>query len=690
MPNALTIPLTEMASFGELPFVERGQVRLWLDILGRFEAAEDKRAAVIEIRNEFGGQVKVSQGTLYRKLKSYQSHGWRGLVNRARCRRRATGLPEAFVDFWQVLCQENQRKTAPAYRSLFSDHLLVGKAIPGYGTWPQIWRAEHEGWSVPPVCPYRAYDNVPDGWTYRNLLRRAPDVYQLTAARIGTGAASQFLPDVPTTRVGLSIGEYFVIDDMFHDVRVNFVGNRAAQIPLELGALDLFTGHYCVWGIKPVREREDGTREHLKEDYVRFLLAHLLCRMGINPDGCTIMGEHGTANVDGDLLGSINRWASGRVRFEAGGIQGAPIAKGLFDGRPRGNFRFKAALESHHNLKHNELALLSGQKGMDRDHAPEDQYGRDQVNNALTKAIVALEDTRPDLIDLLRRPYMPFHQFIEMLGILYDRVADRKHHEIEGFEEAGLVVQEFRLADGLPWMPLAELRNYDDQQRAAIEAVIRRPGMVKLRVMSPLEAWRAHERQLVRLPDCAVPDILGPRLGDVVKVADDKTISVRDREVPGKSYVYVGLAIAPNGREIDLARRDEFLVHVSPFDTSEAYVSTVEGEFIGKSPCLHRACRNTAGIEKNLGMLRHVISLETKRLAPLADKRLREQYEAAEQNAVALTGRNPVHDAQAQQELEAEAASARVDDSDLIAAGCREEQAESPIGMAEIADLLRM
>jgi hypothetical protein len=299
---AFAVPLQEMTDFGELPQAAREDVRLWLGILGQFAKAQSKSAAIATLRAQ-----GHSQGTLYRKLARFREDGWRGLVNATRLKKVETlKLPPPFVDFWQAHVEENQRKIAPAYRSLFADFLLAGKSIPGYGDWRAIWHAEHEHWAMPDQCPYRAYDNTPRGWGYRNLLRYAPDIYQLTAARIGTGAASQYLPSVPTTRVGLELGQFYVVDDMYHDLRVNFVGNRAAQIPLELGALELLSGHYCVWGIKPVREREDGTREHLRASYMRYLLAHLLCRVGMHPDGCTIVGEHGTAKVDTDLLDAIN------------------------------------------------------------------------------------------------------------------------------------------------------------------------------------------------------------------------------------------------------------------------------------------------------------------------------------------------------------------------------------------------
>jgi len=656
MSNALSIPIREMPEFGCLQDKDRSEILTWLDVLAEFQQADNKRAAAQELRARYGSMVRISLGTIYRKLKAFEQDGWRGLRNGNRDRRRKQEqnvvIPQAFIDFWQVLCEENQRKCAPAYRKLFFDHLIPGRMIPGYGTWQQIWRTEHQGFRVPDECPYRPYDNTPSGWSYRNLMRYAPESYQLTAARIGTGAASEFLPKVPTTRVGLKLGQFWVIDDVYHDQRVNFVDNRHAQIPLELGALELLSWHYAVWGVKPVRERLDGTREHLKEVYVRYLLAHICCRVGICADGCTFLGEHGTATVPKDLLEAMNRWSGGRIAFEAGGIQGKPIAKGLYDGRPRGNFRFKASLESHHNLKHNELAALPGQKGMDRGHAPEDLYGRDKLNNALTKAVIALADERPDLAGQLMRPFMPYNLFVEALSIIYDRIADRKHHALEGFEEAGLTVSEFKLFDGAPWMPLEELDRMKPEERAAVQTLIKADRRRQnVRRMSPLEAFASRRSDLVRLPDCAVPDILGRDLAQEVTVSPDKTLYVKDLEIPNKTYAFVAVATTAKRREIDMRRRERFLVHVSPFDPSEAYVSTLKGEYIGVAQAMQRVCRaDIEGLQRDLGLLQHAQNLELQKLMPLAERKLRRQREAATANVTALAGENPVHALQERRE----------------------------------------
>jgi hypothetical protein len=554
------------------------------------------------------------------------------LVDRRRIPEDKT-LPGEFVAFWKVLCQTNQRKCAPAYRSLFLDHLCAGRQIAGYGgDWRRIYRNQNPGWPMPEECPYSPYDTTPHGWSYNNLMRYAPDIWERTAARVGPAKASDYLPKLPTTRAGLELGQFFVVDDVYHDIRVNFLGNREAQIPLELGALELLSGHYCVWALKPVRERNDGTREHLKENYMRYLLAHLLCRIGVHPGGCTILCEHGTATARGPLEKAIAQVTQGTVRFEAGGVHGAPIAKGLYEGRPRGNYRWKAALESHHNLKHNELAGLEGQRGKDRDHSPEENYGRDRENKALLKACAALADRDPLLMEKLRAPFVLYQDFARALGVIYDRIASRTHHELEGFDDAGLTVCEFRLARNMPWLPVSELSAMPPAARTAIETLIEaRPALRRIRPMSPIEAFRNRAAGLKKFPECCVPDIMGRELGRIVKVNDRKELVIPDVEVPGKTHSFAG--IARNGHETDLERGSTWLVHVSPFGADEAFISRVDGGFVGIAPALQRVCRTDAeGMQRNLGVLSHVLHKELARLGPIADARARERAENTAHN----------------------------------------------------------
>jgi hypothetical protein len=649
----VSIPISDREVFAALKYDERARIAMWETILIRFEQAPNKALAVASLTAEYGVDMRLSQGTLYRRLAAWKQAGWRGLARKAALAKvDSPALPPGFVLWWGTIVMGSQRKLSPAYRSLFFDHLCTGRVIPGYDTdWRGIWAAEHPGWAIPERCPYRPHEMTPAGWSERNLRRVGPQVYASTAARIGTAAASAFLPSVPTTRVGLRLGSLWIMDDVFHDVKVRFLGNREAQIVVELGAIEALTGHYATFGFKPVREREDGSREHLRETFVRYLLGDILCRKGFCPDGCLIVGEHGTAHMPKGLLDIVNRWAGeGKVRFLAGGIQNQPIAKGLFEGRARGNFRIKALLESHHNLKKNDLALLPGQKGADPVHAPEDLESKIRLDKALTKAAMAVFDARPDLVERLQSPFLNYWQYVEAVRLIYDRIGERTRHEMEGFEELGFTVEQWRIGQGDVWKPMAMLAAMHPSEREPLTAMIRaNPSRYLLRPMSPREAWehagKSHE--LIRLPDCALPEILGPSLGTLATVNERDTFEIPDPYIPGKTYPVAALVTGLDGRQVLLPRRERFLVHLNPFDGAAAYVSRPGGEFIGRAPVMHAVCKtDSEAMHRNLGILKSVQAAELKRLAPLGEQRMEKLIEATAENVRLLTGRDPLIEAE--------------------------------------------
>ena len=46
------------------------------------------------------------------------------------------------------------------------------------------------------------------------------------------------LPSIPHTRVGLPFASLFMIDDVWHDQKVLFMGAAQAEHPLELGMME--------------------------------------------------------------------------------------------------------------------------------------------------------------------------------------------------------------------------------------------------------------------------------------------------------------------------------------------------------------------------------------------------------------------------------------------------------------------
>lgn len=664
MNQTPAIPSTDLDEFGLLPNKAKAETLAWLDILTEFDRAACKASALDNLSQQYLGVVKVTKSTLYRKRAEFGSEGWRGLVNRSLLKGRQTdrGLPEEFIQFWQGLCLDYQRKTSAAYRSLFLDILQVGKMIPGYhGSWETIWRTERPGWRMPPICPYNPDRLTPNGWTSRNLYRYAPDKFMLAAARIGTGEASRYLPRVPTTRKGLRIGQFKMIDDVWHDHKVNFAGNREAYRPLQLGSLDLFTGFYESYGCKPIRELGPNEKEHIRKHYLRALYVHMFCVMGYHPEGCTILGEHGTAGGDDAALKALQRFAP-EITFAAGGMQNLPICKGLFDATPRGNFKWKAALESAHNLHHNELAALPGQVGRNRDNSPVQLYGMDKENAALIKVCVALEEARPDLARELAMPFMQFDRFMEFLHLAYERINHRMDHRLEGFEESGLTVQEYRLDPSMDWLPMSQLDGMAPQARAALETVLESNprDLVNCRRMSPAEAYDSHKHELRRLSISVAPDILGDEFAHKARVNERGEIVISDPDYKSRKHVFSAQVKSTSGDVVPLARGREVTVHLlSPMDLSFAFVSDPDGGFIGAAPAFVRGARDDMEtLQRNLGLRQQALATEIRKLRPHANAKLRERDEAARHNLEQLGVDDPVEERDRREEATKAAAAA--------------------------------
>jgi len=695
MSVALSVPNAELPEFGHMKFQDRNDVLLWMDILSALENADNKAQAVIELCDRYAETTSISKGTLYRKRTAYKLRGWRGLVNASKVpaysKRVAAGLPAAFVEFWGGVVAQNQRKIKPAYRSLFYDHLIPCRPINGYGTWRDIWRAENPDASLPEACPYTPGDHYPAGWSYRNLLKNAPTEYELKAFRIGTAAASEHLPSMPGTRVGLPAFSVVMMDDVHHDVKVKFPGNREPQICVEIGALDLLTGFYGPYFVKPVRERADETREYIRERIMRYLVADIVCVRGFNPGGLLLVGEHGTARLPQSVVESLNRYAPGLIRFRAGGIQDAPIFKGLPLGLSRGNFHVKAALESHHALKKNELARLPGQKGADPEHAPEDLASKVREHRWLMLAAHALMEERPDIIERLQSEFPSYHDYMAAVHGIYDRINDRAQHNLEGWDECGFTKEQWRLMTSEPFQPMSKLREFPADEQAAIRALIHANPTARHRrvFMTPREAHQYSLRttELMRLPEFCIAELLGPELAQPITIGKSTDFTFPDPEIPGKCHAATALVETPHGHQIILPKGEKLIGYLNPFTPTHIYLYRDDMSYVGRTQVLSAA--NVLDDERrlaNIKVLSQIQAQETKRLAPVGRQRLAAMQERLQNNVQVLTGR----DLDAEAETYAEIEEHDYADADLVAATRRDDdEDEGDLGIDAISELLR-
>ena len=483
-----------------------------------------------------------------------RTRDWRVVINGCKAPNligTESGLPSEFRAFVRDFLGLNQRqKMKPRYRALLrrlDQWRVTGHpqfAIPGY--------------AFPPAdAPGQRH---PLGWSFANLCRLKPSRFERAALAIGRQAARAFLPPVYTTRCGLKVGEIFCMDDQVHDLRVNFLGNKKAQRPLEFACLDVFSACFVAHGFKPTTTLEDESRVMLRqEDFVWFAL-HWLLNIGWRDDtGTRVMAEHGTAKFPDWLVEGIARLTRDKVTVIAGAVDRRAAFPGLFDGPARGNFKIKAALESAFNLVRNETAdmeLLPGQVGKDRLHAPEEWEQRVAHNERLLQARDEIAARHGDtLAGQLRFDYLEWHQFIALALTLYDRIDRRTEHALEGWLEAGLVVPD--------------------------------PALGRPRRLSPSEVWRGGRAELRRAPGYWIPLLLPPEMGTEREVSERHLIEFEDQQIgPGPLRYLAQIADRP------LAPGAKYLTYVNPWSPTELYLTDAQGCFVGSCPRWTAPCKS--------------------------------------------------------------------------------------------------
>lgn len=506
--------------------------------------------------------------------------------------RRQTGLmqsrgaSEETVEYFASLCHQNGRKSRPAWRE-FERRFLAGELIPGIDP------------ATPRVKP------LPRGLSYQAMLRRAKlSPFQLTAARIGRVAAGQFRPGVLTTRVGLTVGRRYVYDDMWHDFEVCVVGQRRSVRLLQLHAHDLFSACQFARGIKPrLEDPETGARVNLNGGEMLFLLAHVLGNIGYHPEGSVQMVELGTASIPESMEALLSDLTGGMVTVERGQVNTLAAFAGMYGGRPKGNFKFKAALESIGNLVHNETASLldfPGQTGSNsRLNAPEELYRRKQHLDALERAIASLPMS---VVTLLRRPFVEASKARMAIDLVMERINQRTDHDLEGWLEAGLTTVDFDMP-GVGLIPGPKVDALNEAQRAAI-AIAAAPIARRL---SPREVFESGRSHLVRLRPEAVARLLHDRHGREVTVRNDHLIVFEDADISPEPLRFLAHTFSPG---------DKFRAVVNPFWPEQAHLFGARGQWLGVVKSWQRVMRDDPAALAE--QMREAARIEADLLRPVA------------------------------------------------------------------------
>lgn len=465
----------------DLPLPEATRVRLAEAALRWVEAQEFPIKSLPEAARNLTARLEglggaagrpVSAKTLERMLYAWRKAGraWQALVDKrtlapARCGVRTAN--RAFRAHLALLAGRHPRSLMSAIKELYAEW-REGKAIPGY-----------EGANCLPNMP------LPQGWSADNLMRCMPDKGALRVLHEGVRAGYNDLAQVFSTRAGGWPGCMVSFDDGWLDCLAHGYdaqGRLCLGRPLQLGCLDRYTGKRLSWFTKLRTKGEDGKSLQLNGDEMLFLLCHYLFNVGYSRRGTALVCEHGTAAIGKEAEEMLSIISGGLIRVERSGMTGLRQA-GAFGGRGVGNPRFKAELESWHNLLHNRMDGVLTQTGKNRTE-PERLWGVRVHEEKLLAAQGALPPERA----LALAPFsMSLAQLGDFLVQVVGGINARTDHGLEGWEECGFMEPEFSFNGRTDWQLISAMAGEEAQEaRALIE---RKPSRMRLRRLSPNEAW---------------------------------------------------------------------------------------------------------------------------------------------------------------------------------------------------------
>ena len=588
-----------------------------------FDAALDKGACLSRLRAENPDFRGLSRSNLYRWLEAWRSDGRDALAPAGARRRvaaeRGSRLPAAFVSWWQGRCGLHQRgKVLSVYKSLFTE-LVSGHVIPGYGRdWRGIWAAEHPGDAVPERCPYEPGRSVPNGWSYRNLVQLAPSKAARAAATRGLQAATELLPKIPHTRVGLPFASVFFFDDVQHDFYVTERGKTTRDRPVELAMIEGVTARVATRGLLRVQRTDDGSRLMLQGRHAALIFCDVICRVGVNAGGVTFLAEHGTAQIRPEWIAAVNRLAEkmglgpGFAKVALSKTFGAPLVSGLYGERASGNPRWKAPLESMWNLVHNMTATLPGQIGHGRGTAPADDAGRESEWKRFGPLLSMLQKEAPEDFAAYSMGYMNYFEAERFLEKVYGLLEERTFHDLAGWSELGFTRKVAILPGGE--LDLGKIAaETPEKLPAARELVETLGGTVREVNLSPRQAWDkcAARTKLVRFPVSLAAEILSDVPGAFREAEVSQEGTFRVRELDGAPRTWTFNAIIEDecgGARHQLPVGSRWKVVFSPFDHSRLLVCSPDGRYAGATDKPYEAVRyaesmDTDSVKGNLALL---------------------------------------------------------------------------------------
>lgn len=554
----------------------RAEVRNWLDALSC-----PPQRGVTEWLRVVGESMGSGYSTARSKYDSLRKSGdWTVLIDKRKIAPVAIAIDgtssPAFRAELITLVERYQRNNAAAFRELKRRWLSRQLTIPGYEGWPN-------------------WPTIPTGWHKRNLARivkAETNNARLRSIRVGTSSKTNtFLPTVHTTRVGLWPGAVIQFDDQWLDNFVTLGRKREICRVIELGALDLYSGHRFHWGAKPRRTNGAGKAENIRKRDMQLFVAGMLHRFGSSPNGSMWMVEHGTAAVSENMERMLYDATKGMIRIDRQPIEGKQAAlSGYWAGTEGGNFRAKACLESTHNLIRNDSAALPLQSGS-YSSGLKSPVTTDRQIAYIAKVVADVFKNVPHREKLLRIPTWDFHtQLIPWLTDYYHfGLASRTDHHLEGWERLGHVISEYTMLPGSgQWISEEQFLSLPNESQIILGNAVRsNPAQwSQRRNLSPLEVWERRDNFTPVAPSLICEMLSGELAKEIV--SRNGFLEFADLELSPDELVYTAKFCAgPRARQ-EIHSGEKVLLFANPYDDSTAFVADAQGRYQGEVPLYKR------------------------------------------------------------------------------------------------------
>lgn len=342
-------------------------------------------------------------------------------------------ISEETIRHWQAGAINNDKRAlTESWKAIIRD-LAAGKAIPGAGTWRDIFRKAHPFQSPPAECPWSLH-RPPPGWSSSNFMRFKPAKAIQLLGKKGSFAAWSELPEVRVDLTTLRPFEWLVFDDHRLDFKVFVdVPGRGVQL-VELWGLfvmDVSTRMIVSFGLKPRIAREDGSTMSFEHRDMQHLIANVVTTYGVPADWpMTLIVENAAAAVSTETENLLTHLFGGRLRIKRTGIQVGDFRVAGFPER-WGNYRGKRWLEVWFAALDIIVGGVKGQMGSDYWSKPGAFDARQAFGQRLTRL---LDHCTPEVRAKLDLPFEWAGQGHWIVSEAIDLLNHRQDHELEGFE----------------------------------------------------------------------------------------------------------------------------------------------------------------------------------------------------------------------------------------------------------------